>query len=70
VLHGGPYVIAPPGDAPGWDCAPAQPMEWGEWVGTGGRGDWEGWDGMDVDVGHRTDVFVSFVVWWTLSKAD
>ena len=59
VLHGGPYAIAPPGDAPGWDCAPALPMSWEEWVGAGGRADWEGWEGMDVD--DQTGVFVSIV---------
>lgn len=74
VLHGGPYAIAPPGDAPGWDCAPAPPLQWGDWVGAGGRVDWEGWEGMIVD--DRQGVFVSsafpsyFVFFVVVSRVD
>lgn len=58
VLHGGPYAIAPPGDAPGWDCAPAPPLQWGDWVGAGGRVDWEGWEGWEgMIVDDRQGVF-------------
>jgi hypothetical protein len=48
VLHGGPYAMGPPRDAPGWDCSPAPPMPWAEWAGE---------RGMDVDI----DAAVLFV---------
>jgi len=31
VLDRGAYALDPPGDAPGWDCAPSVPWEWTRW---------------------------------------
>ena len=31
VLDRGAYALDPPGDAPGWDCAPSVPWEWTTW---------------------------------------
>ena len=31
VLDRGAYALDPPGDAPGWDCAPSAPWEWTTW---------------------------------------
>jgi len=62
VLHGGPYAMAPPGDAPGWDCALKGPVPWGEWVvaavAAAGGTQVDNWEGMDVD--DCNGVFVSF----------